>query len=99
MELVYLWVDEYKNIKNEGFNFSPRFEFDYDKESKKLTTVRDDSDNYVSIFPDNINITAIVGENGSGKSAILEIIIKILKEDMNEKYIGLLLKAHSNTSI
>jgi len=25
MELVYLWVDEYKNIKKQGFNFSPRF--------------------------------------------------------------------------
>ena len=24
MELVYLWVEEYKNIKNQGFNFSPR---------------------------------------------------------------------------
>lgn len=25
MELVYLWVKEYKNIMNQGFNFSLRF--------------------------------------------------------------------------
>jgi len=24
MELVYLWVEEYKNIKEQGFNFSLR---------------------------------------------------------------------------
>ena len=26
MELVYLWVEKYKNIEKQGFNFSPRFE-------------------------------------------------------------------------
>ncbi len=81
MELVYLWVKEYKNIRNQGFNFSPRFECEffpkYDKDGKledncelKITPK-----DYVSIFPDNINITAIVGENGSGKSSILNAII------------------------
>jgi hypothetical protein len=35
MELVYLWVEEYKNIKNQGFNFSPRFECEFD--GKNLT--------------------------------------------------------------
>ena len=37
MELVYLWVKEYKNIKNQGFNFSPRFTCKYDEKNKKLT--------------------------------------------------------------
>ncbi|MCT7576601.1 hypothetical protein [Aliarcobacter butzleri] len=69
MELVYLWVEEYKNIKNQGFNFSPRFECEYDESSKELTI--NENKDYVSIFPDNINITAIVGENGSGKSSVL----------------------------
>ncbi|QKF78036.1 AAA family ATPase [Arcobacter defluvii] len=78
MELVYLWVEEYKNIENQGFRFSPRFEFHYDKDSKKLTKVRDESTTYKSIFPDNINITAIVGENGTGKSSLLKLIHKNL---------------------
>ena len=86
MELVYLWVEKYKNIKNQGFNFSPRFKFHYDKDSKKLTKVRDESTNYKSIFPDNINVTAIVGENGSGKSTICGDIYAILKEyELNGK--------------
>lgn len=73
MELVYLWVQEYKNIKQQGFNFSPRFECTYDEITKKLTI--EEKKNYISIFPENINITAIVGENGSGKSSILGSLI------------------------
>lgn len=74
MELVYLWVEEYKNIKNQGFNFSPRFTCKY--ENGELTI--EEKKDYVSIFPENINVTAIVGENGSGKSSILEEILNII---------------------
>ena len=35
MELVYLWVEKYKNIKNQGFNFSRRFMCKYKKGSGK----------------------------------------------------------------
>ena len=76
MELVYLWVEKYKNIEKQGFNFSPRFECSYDEKKNELTV--DENKEYVSIFPDNINITAIVGENGSGKSNIFEALISNL---------------------
>jgi hypothetical protein len=69
MELVYLWVEDYKNIHHQGFNFSPRFTCKY--EDGELTI---DKKEHVSIFPENINITAIVGENGSGKSSIFEVL-------------------------
>lgn len=76
MELVYLWVDGYKNIKKQGFNFSPRFECSYDEKTKELTV--DEKKDYVSLFPKNINVTAIVGENGSGKSSLIELLSRIL---------------------
>jgi len=73
MELVYLWVEDYKNIQNQGFNFSPKFNCDYDEKTNKLTI--DDNPNYIeNFFGDNINVTAIVGKNGSGKSSVIEII-------------------------
>ena len=33
MELVYLWIEDYKNIKKQGFNFSPQFDCKYVEES------------------------------------------------------------------
>lgn len=71
MELVYLWVEKYKNIKNKGFHFSPRFTCKY--ENGTLTIDKTEPEP-INIFPSDINITAIVGENGSGKSTILELL-------------------------
>jgi ABC-type cobalamin/Fe3+-siderophores transport system ATPase subunit len=81
MELVYLWVEEYKNIKKQGFNFSPRFKCHYDENTNELTI--DENKEYERIFPENINVTAIVGENGSGKSSILELINELSYEDIH----------------
>jgi len=114
MELVYLWVEDYKNIQKQGFNFSPRFRCEFKDEYEKYIDtdgeekerlkdncelVIDENKDYVSIFPDNINITAIVGENGSGKSSIFEIILSdyrniktniliVITESNNLRYIS-----------
>jgi len=79
MELVYLWVEDYKNIKKQGFNFSPRFRCEYDDEKTELTI--EENKEYVSIFPDKINITAIVGENGSGKSSLIKSFIRDINQN------------------
>ena len=86
MELVYLWVEDYKNIKKQGFNFSPRFRCEFKDKYEKYTDVngkekeklKDDCEliihknkDCLSVFPNNINVTAIVGGNGSGKSSLL----------------------------
>ena len=74
MELVYLWVEDYKNIHKQGFNFSPRFKCAFDGVNLTIT----ENKNYESIFPKNINVTAIVGENGSGKSSIFKLILFLI---------------------
>ncbi len=97
MELVYLWVEEYKNIKRQGFNFSPRFrcefkpEYEKDKDGNEVLKedcelIIEENEDYVSIYPENINVTAIVGENGSGKSSLFEVFSNILRLNNNEQF-------------
>lgn len=84
MELVYLWVEKYKNIEKQGFSFSGQYRCEYDDVKNELTI--SENKEYLYIFPPNINVTAIVGKNGSGKTAVLEAINFMsqhnIKEDM-----------------
>lgn len=73
MQLIYLYVRDYKNIKNQGFNFSSRFTCAYDKDIKELT-IKENKNYIKNFFGKNIEVTAIVGENGAGKSSILDLL-------------------------
>ncbi|MFX4154645.1 hypothetical protein ACOL23_06855 [Aliarcobacter butzleri] len=90
MELVYLWVEDYKNIHKQGFNFSPDFDvkftpvYENEKLSEKSELNITPKENLLKdFFGENINITAIVGENGSGKSTIFELV-SLLRLEFNQ---------------
>lgn len=82
MELLYVWIEDFKNIKRQGFNLSPKhwFEFTPTETDDKVTggtlTHESRNPNYPNhFFGKNIsNITAIVGKNGSGKSNLMEFL-------------------------
>ena len=95
MELVYLWVKEYKNIHKQGFNFSPQFNCKFHDEYDENEKLKDnckleikENDDYIeNFFGENINVTAIVGKNGSGKSTILECLQSIFLNIREFNYI------------
>lgn len=80
MELIYLWVEEYNNIRMKGFNFSSTSEYEFN-DIKNVLTKKREKNTEKNFFGQNISITTIVGENGSGKSSLLECINEILKTE------------------
>lgn len=88
MELVYLWVEDYKNIEKQGFNFSPRFKCEFkveyeigedgkEKLKDNCELIIEPKEHLKSFFDeeDKININAIIGKNGSGKTSLLTLLI------------------------
>lgn len=103
MELVYVWIENNKNIKNQGFNFSSNYDisekisYDFTKgdnekeilvEPRVTINVKPKQNVYKKLYGENIvNITAIIGENGTGKTNILKIIRDEISKNSYNKYI------------
>lgn len=75
MELKYVWIEEYKNIKATGFNFnhSGRDVFEYTLGGELI--ISQGFKQPENFFKNNITgVTAIVGANGAGKTNLTEFI-------------------------
>lgn len=90
MEFIYLAIGNYKNIYNQGFNFSSKFDCEIIFTSKNDLTevslsIRKKQNQIINFFGENIDVTAIVGKNGTGKSTLLNILENDRKLN-NSKY-------------
>lgn len=79
MELQFIYFNKFKKIEQLELNFSFKFNFKI-KENKLEYTIRD---NYIENFWGSQikEIIAIVGNNGTGKSTILELIKTLCATD------------------
>lgn len=81
MELVYLWFENYKNIKKIGCSLNANYEeisSDYNTDKNSLL-IKLKQQNCLNIFGQYLNIKTIVGINGSGKSNICQALVSILR--------------------
>lgn len=81
MELLYIWIGEYKNLKNIGFNFTNEYKIEVKQdesngEAKEIKIEKNQEKSSYNIFGDGSlkSINAIIGENGTGKTTILDFI-------------------------
>ncbi|MEO3736284.1 AAA family ATPase [Shewanella baltica] len=79
MKVCYLWVEKFRNLENFGINLSSEHEFHYEKSTHSIRRINKNK------LPDNFfyngisDVSAFIGENGSGKSNCIEFICMVLK--------------------
>lgn len=78
--LQYLWIEKYGCIENQEFNFTNRIQFHYDQK-KQMITVKENDDYYTNFFGMNIELTCVVGQNGTGKTSLLRAIKKVFAKE------------------
>ncbi|UOX32723.1 AAA family ATPase [Flavobacterium sediminilitoris] len=90
MEILYLWVRKYKNLEHQGFNLSSKLTFETiinseeEDETLNVTLKHFENEKYFSLFPSNIiDVKAVIGENGSGKTNLLEAILNFFLDKRN----------------
>jgi predicted ATP-binding protein involved in virulence len=74
MEILYLWIKRFNNIINQEFLFASDYNIKFDRDTNKLDISLIESKR-VRLFNEAfLNVTAIIGKNGSGKSSLLSFI-------------------------
>ncbi len=89
MELIYLWMaqDEHGCFRNAEFNFSPCYHGQYDPESKTLKIEKTGAFNVFKEHPVE-NVTAIIGENGTGKTTLMQYLTVLNDKHSSRKYLA-----------
>jgi len=73
MELAYIFLKNYRVIKDQGFNLSSNYNVLFDSKKSKLSVFN--SNNFNGFYGKNIrNLKCIVGQNGAGKTSLLNFI-------------------------
>ena len=84
MKLVYLWIESYRCIKNQGYLLNSSYEVKYNTAKKSLLIKEKESIDSL-LYGEKVSITAIVGDNGVGKSTLLDAIRVILFDEKKRK--------------
>lgn len=86
MELAYLYIEEYRNLKDVEINFTQQVHIEYDKKQNVLICNKKESLIPEGFWKDNIrNLAMIVGNNGAGKTSLMQYVISICEDIVAQK--------------
>lgn len=89
MELVYLYIKNYCSLKEIEFNFCPDLWLGYDAETCCVREIPTSNKLPAGFWGDNIqNFSMIVGNNGAGKTSVMQFIIDTFAFVHEERYIS-----------
>jgi len=91
-KIVYLWVENYNDVHIDSqINFGSEFIFDLQKEKNKLSLSYIPNESYLPhFFQTNnsrngiVNVSAFIGENGSGKSLMCSLLRRIISGELRQ---------------
>ena len=109
MNIAYLWIEKYKNIENQGFHFNHEISVEissYKERSPEtdfnleIILRRGNNGGKLWIYNKNIsNITAIVGENGAGKTSLMEFLFNEVGQNNSNYFYLAIVKISDNYAI
>jgi len=73
MRLIFAYIENFKNIKKQSFNFDSKYKCKYDYKNRMLEIEKNEHN--IKIFSESIVFNVIVGQNGSGKTSLIEFLM------------------------
>ena len=84
MYLCFVYIFEYYNLKDIGISLNDKYLFDYDK-VKNILTISKNEEYADGFWPSNVqSLTAIVGNNGAGKTNFIRFILRAVVNGSGE---------------
>ena len=83
MEVAFIYIEEHRSISRLSIPLTSRHNFEYKNGQLKITNNND----LIEDFYSSVNLTAIIGKNGSGKSTILDFIEAIHSYNFSSGFI------------
>ncbi|MFS1989748.1 AAA family ATPase [Vibrio splendidus] len=80
MKLIALYISEYKSLENFLINFSSSYIVSFNSDAEEITIEKVDEP-VVSMYSPNSNVNLLLGDNGTGKTSILDCVEGIFKRD------------------
>lgn len=87
MELVYIYIEKYRNIKYQEMNLSSKYNFKFVQSEKGNDKAKIEYEPRKAKIAENFwsnsikNVSLLVGQNGTGKSNFLRCLVEMLREN------------------